>query len=195
WRKERWAPRRGAAPPRPLPRAIGVEAALNMIVSGEPVKSELLAQIPGQKLFDRVIEGDRLEGQGAVAVANEIAALRPLPMVRDLKCKHADGDAYFGFARNTVKAMAKNFPAPVRCVDAVDQATKAKFDEGMKYEREAFAALMITPESKALRHAFFAERAASKVPDVPEDTPVRDIRKVAVIGAGTMGGGISMNFL
>ena len=183
----------GAGGTQRLPRAIGVEPALNMIVSGEPVKSELLAQIPGQKLFDRVIEGDLLDG--AVAFANEIAAVRPLPMVRDLKAKHHDGDAFFGFARNTVKAMAKNFPAPARCVDAVEQATKAKFDDGMKYEREAFAALMLTPESKALRHAFFAERAASKVPGVPEDTPVRAINKVAIIGAGTMGGGIAMNFL
>jgi 3-hydroxyacyl-CoA dehydrogenase len=183
----------GAGGTQRLPRAIGVEAALNMIVSGEPVKSELLAQIPGQKLFDRVIEGDLLEG--AVAFANEIAAARPLPMVRDLKCKHVDGDAYFGFARNTVKAMAKNFPAPVRCVDCVEQATKAKFDDGMKYEREAFAALMLTPESKALRHAFFAERAASKIPGIPEDTATRDIKKIAIIGAGTMGGGIAMNFL
>jgi len=183
----------GAGGTQRLPRAIGVEAALNMIVSGEPVKSELLAQIPGQKLFDRVIEGDLLEG--ALAFANEIAAARPLPMVRDLKCKHPDGDAYFGFARNTAKAMAKNFPAPARCVDAVEQATKAKFEDGLKYEREAFAALMLTPESKALRHAFFAERAASKVPGIPEDTATRDIRSVAIIGAGTMGGGIAMNFL
>ena len=183
----------GAGGTQRLPRAIGVEAALNMIVSGEPVKSELLAQIPGQKLFDRVIEGDLLEG--AVAFANEIAAVRPLPMVRDLKCKHADGDAYFGFARNTVTAMAKNFPAPVRCVDCVEQATKAKFEDGMKYEREAFAALMLTPESKALRHAFFAERAASKIPGVAEDIATRDIKGVAIIGAGTMGGGIAMNFL
>jgi 3-hydroxyacyl-CoA dehydrogenase len=183
----------GAGGTQRLPRAIGVEPALNMIVSGEPVKSELLAQIPGQKLFDRVIEGDLMEG--AIAFANEIAAARPLPMVRDLKCKHPEGDAYFGFARNTVKAMAKNFPAPVRCVDCVEQATKAKFEDGLKYEREAFAALMLTPESKALRHAFFAERAASKIPDVPEDTATREIRKVAIIGAGTMGGGIAMNFL
>ena len=183
----------GAGGTQRLPRAIGVEAALNMIVGGEPVKSELLAQIPGQKLFDRVIEGDLLDG--AVAFADEIAAVRPLPMVRDLKCKHVDGDAYFGFARNTVKAMARNFPAPVRCVDCVEQATKARFDDGMKYEREAFAALMLTPESKALRHAFFAERAASKIPGIPEDTATRDIRSVAIIGAGTMGGGIAMNFL
>ena len=183
----------GAGGTQRLPRVIGVEAALNMIVGGEPVKSEALAQVIGQKLFDRVIEGDLLEG--AIAFASEIADVRPLPMVRDLKCKHPDGDAFFGFARNTVKAMSKNFPAPLRCVDAVEQATKAKFDDGMKYEREAFAALMLTPESKALRHAFFAERAASKVPDVPESTPVRAIDKVAVIGAGTMGGGIAMNFL
>jgi 3-hydroxyacyl-CoA dehydrogenase len=183
----------GAGGTQRLPRAIGVEAALNMIVSGDPVKSELLAQIPGQKLFDRVIEGDLMEG--AIAYAHEIAAARPLPMVRDLRCKHPDGDAYFGFARNTVKAMAKNFPAPARCVDCVEQATKAKFEEGMKYEREAFAALMLTPESKALRHAFFAERAASKVPGIPEDTPTRDVKSVAIIGAGTMGGGIAMNFL
>jgi len=183
----------GAGGTQRLPRAIGVEAALNMIVSGEPVKSELLAQIPGQKLFDRVIEGDLLEG--AIAFASEVAAARPLPMVRDLKCKHPEGDAYFGFARNTVKAMAKNFPAPVRCVDCVEQATKARFEDGLKYEREAFAALMLTPESKALRHAFFAERAASKVPGIAEDTPTRTIDKVAVIGAGTMGGGIAMNFL
>jgi 3-hydroxyacyl-CoA dehydrogenase len=183
----------GAGGTQRLPRAIGVEPALNMIVSGEPVKSEHLALIPGQKLFDRVFERDFMDS--AIAFAKEIADVRPLPMVRDLKCKHPEGDAYFGFARNTAKAMAKNFPAPARCVDAVEQATKARFDDGMKYEREAFAALMLTPESKALRHAFFAERAASKVPDIPEDTPVRAIAKVAIIGAGTMGGGIAMNFL
>ncbi len=183
----------GAGGTQRLPRAIGVEAALNMILSGEPVKSELLAQIPGQKLFDRVIEGDLLAG--ALAFAEEIAAVRPLPMVRDIKCGHPEGDAYFGFARNTVKAMAKNFPAPPRCVDCVEQATKAKLEDGLKYERDAFVALMLTPESKALRHAFFAERAASKIPGIPEDTATRDIRKVAIIGAGTMGGGIAMNFL
>ena len=70
-----------------------------------------------------------------------------------------------------------------------------KFDDGMKYERELFMALMVTPESKALRHVFMAERAASKIADVPADTPLREIKKVAVIGAGTMGGGIAMNFL
>jgi 3-hydroxyacyl-CoA dehydrogenase len=91
--------------------------------------------------------------------------------------------------------MAKNFPAPLKCVDAVAAAVSKPFDQGMAFEREAFVYLVQTPESKALRHAFFGERAASKIPDVPEDTPVRKIEKVAIIGAGTMGGGIAMNFL
>jgi 3-hydroxyacyl-CoA dehydrogenase len=183
----------GAGGTQRLPRALGVETALNMIVSGEPVKSELLASLPGQQLIQRLIEGDLLEG--ACAFAREVADVRPLKLVRDMPCKHPSADAYFQFARNTAKAMAKNFPAPAKCVDAVEASVKRKFDDGMVYEREIFLALMLTPECKALRHAFFGERAASKIPDVPEDTPVRPITKVAVIGAGTMGGGISMNFL
>mgnify|MGYP001327290765 FL=1 len=183
----------GAGGTQRLPRVLGVETALNMIVSGEPVKSEVLAGLPGQKLFDKLIDGDLLAG--AVAFAKDIADKRPLPLVRNLKVSHPNPDAYFQFARNTVKAMAKNFPAPAKCVDAVESSLKMKFDDGMVREREVFLALMLTPECKALRHAFFGERAASKIPDVPEDTPVRKIAKVAVIGAGTMGGGISMNFL
>ena len=184
----------GAGGTQRLPRALGVENALNMIVSGEPVKSELLAMAPGQKLFDKIIDGDLMAG--ALAFAAEVADKRPLPLVRNLKAEHPNADGYFAFARNTVKAMAKNFPAPAKCVDCVEAALKsAKFEDGMRAERDAFIALMMTPESKALRHAFFGERAASKIPDVPEDTPQREIEKVAVIGAGTMGGGISMNFL
>ncbi len=183
----------GAGGTQRLPRVIGVENALNMIVSGDPVKSEVLAGIPGQKLFDRIIEGDLLAG--ALAFAREVAGQRPLPRVRDLKAEHVQGPGYFQFARNTVKAMARNFPAPAKCVDCVEAATTKRFDDGLAFEREQFINLMLTPECAALRHAFFAERAASKIPDVPEGTPVRAIQKVAVIGAGTMGGGISMNFL
>ena len=183
----------GAGGTQRLPRVLGVETALNMIVKGDPVKSEVLAALPGQKLFDRIVEGDLLEG--ACRHADEVAAARPLPLVRELPLKHPEADAYFQFARNTVKAMARHFPAPAKCVDAVEAAVKRKFDDGMAFARELFMGLMLTPECKALRHAFFAERAASKIPDVPEDTPVRQVAQVAVIGAGTMGGGISMNFL
>jgi 3-hydroxyacyl-CoA dehydrogenase len=94
-----------------------------------------------------------------------------------------------------VGGMAKNLPAPLKCIDAVENATKMKFEQGLAAEREIFANLMLTPESRALRHLFMAERAASKIPDVPEDTPKRDIKTVGVVGAGTMGGGITMNFL
>jgi 3-hydroxyacyl-CoA dehydrogenase len=178
-----------------LPRVLGVETALNMIVSGEPVKSEMLAQLPGQKLFDRMAKAPESLLDEALAYAREVAGTRPLPLVRNLPCKHPMGDAYFQFSRNMVKGMAKNFPAPVKCVDAVELATRKRFDDGLMAEREIFMNLMLTPESRALRHLFMAERAASKIPDVPEDTPKRKIAKVGVIGAGTMGGGISMNFL
>jgi 3-hydroxyacyl-CoA dehydrogenase len=183
----------GAGGTQRLPRVLGLETALNMIVSGEPVKSELLAAAPGQKLFDRLVEADVLTA--ALAMAREKADVRPLPLVRDLKVQHPNPQAYLQFARNTVKAMARNFPAPQRCVDAVELSVKHRFDEAMVKELEIFKALMLTPESKALRHAFFAERAASKIPDVPEGTVLRSIAKVGVIGAGTMGGGITMNFL
>ena len=187
----------GAGGTQRLPRVLGAETALNMIVSGEPVKSDVLARVPGQRLFDAIIEGDLMTG--ALAFATEMGAKHtagaPLPRVRDLPATHGDADAYFQFARNTVKAMAPHFPAPSKCVDAVQGAVTLPFDAGMARERELFVALMATPESAALRHAFFAERAASKIPDVPEGTPVRQVAAVGIIGAGTMGGGIAMNFL
>ncbi len=185
----------GAGGTQRLPRALGVEPALNMIVSGEPVPSEMLAMVPGQKLFDKLAKSNETLLDEAMALAREKADVRPLPLVRNLPAKHPLGDAYFQFARNMVGGMSKNFPAPLKCVDAVEAATKKKFDEGLLYERELFINLMWTPECRALRHIFAAERAASKIPDVPEDTPKREIKAVAVIGAGTMGGGITMNFL
>ncbi|MEJ6005631.1 3-hydroxyacyl-CoA dehydrogenase NAD-binding domain-containing protein [Paucibacter sp. AS339] len=183
----------GAGGTQRLPRALGVEPALNMIVSGEPVNSEMLAMVPGQKLFDRMAQGDLMAE--ALAFAAEVADKRPLPRVRDLKARHANPDAYFQFARNMVGGQSRNFPAPLRCLEAVAASVTMKFEDGIRAEREGFAALMVTPESKALRHAFFAERATTKIGDVPSDTPQRKIERVAVIGAGTMGGGISMNFL
>ncbi len=185
----------GAGGTQRLPRALGVEPALNMIVSGEPVKSEMLAMLPGQQLFNKMATSSESLLQEALAYASEVADARPLPLVRNLPCKHPQGDAYFQFARNMVGGMSKNFPAPLKCVDAVEAAAKKKFDDGLLTERELFINLMWTPESRALRHIFMAQRAASKIPDVAADTPTREIKSIAVIGAGTMGGGISMNFL
>ena len=185
----------GAGGTQRLPRVLGVEPALNMIVSGEAIKSEMLAMLPGQKLFDKMSASPESLMDEALKFAREVADVRPLPRVRDLPCKHPQGDAYFQFTRNMVKGMAKNYPAPPKCVDAVQAATKKKFDEGMVIERELFINLMWTPESRALRHLFMSQRAASKIADVPDTTPTRAIKQVAVIGAGTMGGGISMNFL
>jgi 3-hydroxyacyl-CoA dehydrogenase len=179
----------GAGGTQRLPRVVGVELALNMIVAGEPVPSEKLA---GTKLFDEMLKGDLMPG--AIAFAKKVADVRPLPKVRDLKIDYPNYEAFFQFSRNTVGAIAKNFPAPLKCVECVAAAVTMKFDDGLKFEREQFAYLVMTTESKALRHAFFGERAASKIPDVPEDTPTRPIKTAAVIGAGTMGGGIAMNF-
>jgi len=185
----------GAGGTQRLPRVLGVEVALNMIVSGEPQASELLAGLPGQKLFDKVAASAESLLDDALALARSVADARPLPLVRDLPCKHPLGDAYFQFVRNMVGGMSKNYPAPLKCVEAVEAATQNRIDQGLAIEREIFANLMFTPQSKALRHLFVAERATAKIPDVPADTPRRAVQSLAVIGAGTMGGGITMNFL
>ena len=114
--------------------------------------------------------------------------------MRDIRIELPDREAFFKTARATVGAASKHFPAPLKCVDSVEAAVTLPFEEGMKVERENFLALVQTTESKALRHYFFGERAAAKIPDVPEDTPKRPIKSAAVVGAGTMGGGIAMNF-
>jgi 3-hydroxyacyl-CoA dehydrogenase len=180
----------GAGGTQRLPRAVGLELALNMIVSGTPIASEKLANTA---LFSKLIEGDLMEG--ALAYAASIADTRPLPKVRDVKVDYPNYEAFLQFSRNTVKAMSGPYPAPLKCVEAVAASVTMKFDDGIKFERDLFIALVQSTESKALRHAFFGERAASKIPDVPADTPVRSIKSAAVIGAGTMGGGIAMNFV
>ena len=178
----------GAGGTQRLPRAVGLETALNLIVSGAAVPAEKLA---GSGLFTELIEGDLFAG--AVAFAERIAAKRPLPLLREQQVTHPDAEAFLQFARNTITAVAKGYPAPLKCADAVAASVKP-FEEGILTERRLFLELLASPESKALRHVFFAERAASKVPDVPETTPTRPIRSAAVIGAGTMGGGIAMCF-
>jgi 3-hydroxyacyl-CoA dehydrogenase len=178
----------GAGGTQRLPRAVGLETALNLIVSGASMPAAMLAKAG---LFDEVIDGDLLAG--AVAFASRVASRRPLPILRERTVAHPDPEAFLQFVRNSVAAVAKGYPAPLKCVEAVAASIKP-FEEGAGIERQLFIGLVNSPESKALRHVFLAERAASKIPDVPEDTPTRAIRAAAVIGAGTMGGGIAMCF-
>ena len=180
----------GAGGTQRLPRAVGVEAALNLIVSGTVVPVE---QLRGTGLIDAFVEGDLLEG--AVAFAEKaVAENRTAKLLRDVPVSYPNAEGFFEFARAAVGGASKGYPAPLKALEAVAASATQPFDEGLRTERELFLQLIDSPESKALRHAFFAERAASKIPDVPEDTPTRPIRSAAVIGAGTMGGGIAMNF-
>ena len=180
----------GAGGTQRLPRAVGLETALNMIVSGAPVPA---AKLAGTALFDAVVEGDPVEAAVAL-LAEKIAAGGPHPRVRDSKVEHDDAEAFLAWARMGVAAASNNYPAPVRCVDAVAASLKP-FEQGMAVEREGFTVLVNSPESRALRHAFFGERAAARIDDVGRDVQARPVERVGVVGAGTMGGGISMNFL
>ena len=181
----------GAGGTQRLPRLIGVEAATNFIVAGNPLPAETFK---GTALIDEFASDDVLPAALAFA-SRVIAENRPCRRVRDLKVDYPNHQAYFQFTRNMVKGVAGPFPAPLKCIDALQGAVSKPFEEGLQLERHLFVELMLSPESRALRHAFEGERAAAKIPDVPADTPTRPIARVGVIGAGTMGGGISMNFL
>ncbi|MES2015612.1 MAG: 3-hydroxyacyl-CoA dehydrogenase NAD-binding domain-containing protein [Pseudomonadota bacterium] len=182
----------GAGGTQRLPRVLGLEMALNMVVSGTAIPSEKLAKTA---LFDEVFAADADFLASTIAFANKVADVRPLPRVRDRKVDYPNHEAFLQFTRNTVKVMAGPFPAPLECIETVAASVTKKFEDGLKFERERFLHLIQTSESKSLRHAFLSERVASKVPDVPADTPTRTIKKAAIIGAGTMGGGIAMNFV
>ena len=180
----------GAGGTQRLPRAIDARAALDMMISGNPVASD---KAPAG-LVDEIAQGDLL--QAALAFAGKLVAeKRPLRRLRDEKAKLAgDAAAFFAEARKRVAKESRGYPAPPKIVDCVEAAVNLPAEEGLKFERARYEELVVTTESKAMRHAFFGERAAAKIPDVPESTPVREIRKVAIIGAGTMGGGIGMAF-
>ena len=181
----------GAGGTQRLPRLVGVEAALNMIVSGAWVPSEKLGKTP---LFDAFGAGD-LAGDAVTFARRVVTEKLQRKRVRDIKLDMPNAEAYLQFVRNTIKSVAGRYPAPLACVEAVAAAVERPFDEGLRRERELFTALMLSPESVALRHIFLAERAASHILDVPQDTPTRPIARVGVIGAGTMGGGITMSLL
>jgi 3-hydroxyacyl-CoA dehydrogenase len=180
----------GAGGTQRLPRVVGLETAVNMIVSGAPVEAE---KLKATALFDKVTDGDLLSA--ALELARQIIAeKRPLKRVRDLRVEMPNAEAFLQFARNTVKAVAGPYPAPLACIESI-AAALGPFDAGIKRERELFAGLMVSPESLALRHVFQAERGASHIVGVPDSTPTRPVQKIGVIGAGTMGGGITMTFI
>ncbi|MCK7593003.1 3-hydroxyacyl-CoA dehydrogenase NAD-binding domain-containing protein [Pseudomarimonas salicorniae] len=181
----------GAGGTQRFPHAVGLETALNMICSGTLVPA---AQLKDTRLFDALAEGDTMDA--AIGLAKSLAeAGAPFPKIRDLRVEHPDAEAFLGFARGAVAAASAHYPAPMACLEAVAASLGKDFDAGIEVERKGFAALMATPEARALQHAFFAERNAAKVEGVDASTPRREIRRVGIIGAGTMGGGIAMNFL
>jgi 3-hydroxyacyl-CoA dehydrogenase len=164
-----------------------------MIVSGDPIGADEALKVG---LIDEIVEGDL--AAGGVAFAEKVVReKRPLKKIRDLTDKIADARGkpeLFSEFRKSVARQTRGFRAPENCIRAVEAAVELPFDQGIRRERELFTELLNSPESKAQRYFFFAEREAAKIPDVPGDTPAKDIKKAAVIGAGTMGGGIAMNF-
>jgi 3-hydroxyacyl-CoA dehydrogenase len=181
----------GAAGTQRLPRVVGPEQALKMITSGVPIGA---VEAHERGLVDKVVDGDLRAG--AIAFAEQIVNEgRPLNKVRDLNDKVTGVDPeIFAAARAKLAKSKRNFEAPLACVDAVEAACTLPFEEGCKKEQAIFAKLIVGSQSTSQRHIFFAERAAKKIADVPKDTEVKDIKLVAVLGAGTMGGGITMNF-
>jgi 3-hydroxyacyl-CoA dehydrogenase len=183
----------GAGGTQRLPRVVGVQKALAMIVSGDPIGAPAALE---SGLIDEMTDGDHTAA--AIAFAEKVLnEKRPLRKIRELddRIGEAKGkpEIFAEFRKANARAM-RGFRAPESCVKAVEAAVNLPFDQGLRRERELFVDLLNSAESKAQRYFFFAEREAAKIPDVPADTPAREIRKAAVIGAGTMGGGIAMNF-
>lgn len=184
----------GAGGTQRLPRIVGVEKALKMIAFGDPIGSkEALAN----NLIDEIIEGDLTNGAVAF-IRKVIADNRPLIKISELNAKvetaRGKPEIFENF-RTSIARKTRGFNAPEASIQAVEAAVNKPFAEGIKFERELFEKLMADPQSAAQRYYFFAERQANRIPDIPKDTPQLEINKAAVIGAGTMGGGITMNFV
>lgn len=182
----------GAGGTQRLPRLIGPEAALDMIVSGKPVGAHQAARLGA---IDHIIDGDDLLAGAIAFTAQLIAGGAKRRRVDDINIERsALPENFFADYRKKVAREKRGFFAPLKCIDAVEAAVSLPIDAGLRYERELFMQCIATTESKAQRYAFFAERQAAAIPDIPKDTPVRPLKKVGVAGAGTMGGGIAMNF-
>ncbi|MBP2514931.1 3-hydroxyacyl-CoA dehydrogenase NAD-binding domain-containing protein [Sphingomonas sp. PvP018] len=180
----------GAGGTQRIPRIAGVKLALEMTAKGDPISAKTALDAG---LIDKIVGEDSLEAD-AIAFAREIAAKRPLPRASE-KTAQADPDAVAAFKKENARRF-RNFDAPAANIACVEKAADgSSFADGIAFEREQFMALMMGVQSAAQRHIFFAERQAAKIDDVPADTKLREIKRVGVIGAGTMGGGIAMNFL
>ncbi len=176
-----------------LPRLIGPKAAMEMIVSGRHVPAEEAKKLG---IIDAIVDEKGLRKE-AIRFAKSIAAKRPLPRVRDKTDRLADAKAdpgMFEAMRKSIARKARNQKAPYNCIACVEAATTQPFEEGLQTERRLFAELENSDEAKALRYAFFAEREVAKIPNAPKDLKPPRVKTAAVIGAGTMGGGIAMCF-
>ncbi|MBR0736452.1 enoyl-CoA hydratase/isomerase family protein [Bradyrhizobium liaoningense] len=182
----------GAGGTQRLPRAVGPELAVKMIVGGDPIGA---AEALKAGLIEEIVEGPASGGEAFVRKL--LAEKRPLRRLRDDDSKIAAAKADRSIFTNAVAAMTKKsrgLEAPFAAADAVGYAIDLPFDEGLKKEREGFLKLVAGDQSKAQRYAFFAEREANKIAGVPEGTKSRPVNRVAILGAGTMGGGIAMSF-
>ena len=179
----------GAGGTQRLPRLVGAEKALRMILSGTPITGTEAAQIG---LVDRAVEGDLIDEALAFA-AERAAGGGPHPKARDREVR-LDDPGIFDATRKQIERRARGMRAPYACIECVEAAVQLPFDEGIAREYEVFDAQVRSPEAAALRHVFFAERQIARVPGIGKDVAAHDVREGAVIGAGTMGSGIAMNF-
>lgn len=184
----------GAGGTQRLPRLVGIETALQLIRSGKPVKSEEAASWEGQQLVTQLVDADADLVAAAVQFAREKADSKP-PRTRDMPCTHPQAQGFFAFAKMSAPRFAGGAVAPVVAIEAVEAATRLPFDKGIAREEELFVQLMRSPQARALQHVFLAKRAAGKITDVPSDTAKREIKKVGIVGAGTMGSGIAICFM
>ncbi|MGA7259695.1 MAG: 3-hydroxyacyl-CoA dehydrogenase NAD-binding domain-containing protein, partial [Stellaceae bacterium] len=176
-----------------LPRLIGPKAAMEMITSGRHVPAEEAHRLG---IIDELAPEADLR-DAAIAMARRVAEIRPLPRIRDRDAKLAEAKAdpgIFDAMRKSIARRARNQKAPYNCIAAVEAACTMPFEDGIRRERELFDELENSAEARALRYAFFAEREVAKLPDIPRDTPLRPVKTAAIVGAGTMGGGIAMSF-
>ena len=182
----------GAGGTQRVPRLAGVEGAISLMTTGNPINATKAAEL---SLVDRVVNGDDLVAQ-AVAYAEElVAANAPQKQARTAQITLTDSDrAMLNQQRTQLLKKTRGETAPQRIIDCIEAAAELGFEEGLRRERELFMECMADPQSAAMRHMFFAERAAAKINSLPKDTPIVDIQRVGIIGAGTMGGGIAMCF-